>query len=416
MDNLSHSVAGLALGECIHRSLPPEADTASERVRHRLLLFAAWAASNFPDLDLVLTPLLPAPLGYLLHHRGHTHTFLYAIPQALLLWALVMLCWPAARRLTRRSRHARHGFIAAIGAGLVLHLLMDFLNSYGIHPFHPFDSQWLYGDLVFILEPVFWVAFGVPLALTAPGRALRAALLVLLAGVPLFFTLRGFLSWGSFAFLMLCGATGALAARRAAPRSVRALAAAFLIGIGFVLVQAAASREARRVVTETLQREAPAERVLDVSMTAFPANPLCWNFVAIASDEAGGSYALRGGTVSALPALFAVGACPPGLSAAGRGDRRAVAPLFERRGDLHMLRALKEGNCHVEAWLRFARMPWVNDETATDLRYGMTGNFSTLRLADFRQRECAQGVPGWDFPRADLLAPPAPRSGPSRGQ
>jgi sec-independent protein translocase protein TatC len=47
-------------------------------------------AGNFPDLDLVLTPLLPAPLGYLLHHRGHTHTVLYALPQMLLLAALMV--------------------------------------------------------------------------------------------------------------------------------------------------------------------------------------------------------------------------------------------------------------------------------------------------------------------------------------
>ena len=54
------------------------------------MLATCALAGNFPDLDLVLTPLLPAPLGYLLHHRGHTHTVLYAFPQAMLLAALSM--------------------------------------------------------------------------------------------------------------------------------------------------------------------------------------------------------------------------------------------------------------------------------------------------------------------------------------
>ena len=90
---------GLGIGELVQRSLPAEPDEARQRTRHRLLLTACAAASNFPDLDLFLTKLLPAPLGYLLHHRGHTHTLLYALPQALLLLALLWALWPNARRL-----------------------------------------------------------------------------------------------------------------------------------------------------------------------------------------------------------------------------------------------------------------------------------------------------------------------------
>ena len=101
MDNLTHSLVGLALGELTHRLLPSAADPArgevDASVRRRLLLTGAALASSFPDLDLVLTGLAPAPLGYLLHHRGHTHTLLYALPQALLLLAMLWLCWPAAR-------------------------------------------------------------------------------------------------------------------------------------------------------------------------------------------------------------------------------------------------------------------------------------------------------------------------------
>jgi inner membrane protein len=41
---------------------------------------------------------------------------------------------------------------------------MDSLNVYGVHPLWPFDPNWYYGDLVFIVEPVFWIGFGVPLA------------------------------------------------------------------------------------------------------------------------------------------------------------------------------------------------------------------------------------------------------------
>jgi inner membrane protein len=165
MDNLSHSVVGLAVGELVHRSLSQEIDTSRQCKRRRLLLFSCWSASNFPDLDYFLTPLLPAPLGYLLHHRGHTHTLIYAIPQAVLLAAMIWLFWPAARKVLKESGTARRGVAITLTLGFALHLLMDYLNSYGIHPFHPFDSRWLYGDMVFILEPMFWILFGVPLVM-----------------------------------------------------------------------------------------------------------------------------------------------------------------------------------------------------------------------------------------------------------
>ncbi len=113
MDNLTHSLVGLALGELTHRLLPAEPDAPRASTRRRLLLTGAALASNFPDLDLVLTALAPAPLGYLLHHRGHTHTLLYALPQALVLLAALWLCWPAARALLRTSAPARHGLLAA---------------------------------------------------------------------------------------------------------------------------------------------------------------------------------------------------------------------------------------------------------------------------------------------------------------
>src|ERR1700694_4917549 len=165
MDNLRHCVVGLAAGELIHRSLPSELDAECHRLRRHLLLVSCWLASNFPDLDIVLTPLLPARLGYLLHRRGHTHTLLYALPQALLIWAMIWLFWPSARRLLKANSVARKGFVLTLIVGFGLHMLMDYLNSYGIHPFHPYDSRWLFGDIVFILDLVFWITFGIPMAL-----------------------------------------------------------------------------------------------------------------------------------------------------------------------------------------------------------------------------------------------------------
>lgn len=411
MDNLSHSVVGLAVGELIHRSLPPEDDAGRQRIRRRLLLIAGWAASNFPDLDLFLTPLLPAPLGYLLHHRGHTHTLLYAIPQAVLLWAALWL-WPSARRLMKDSANARGGVIAATVLGLTLHMLMDFLNSYGIHPFHPFDSRWLFGDMVFILEPYFWIAFGVPLAMMVRNRFVKLILLALLAGVPAYFTAQGYLPRGSLGALALVGLAIGIVQQGAGVHGRQALIVALCLSIGFIGMQGIASSQARMTVFETLQRNDPASRVLDAAMTSFPTNPLCWNFVSVQIKEDAGTYTLRRGMVSVAPDIMPVTACPSRFSTiplqADAGP--AIAFLSVEHDSLAALRRLKRENCHFEAWMRFARAPLLDGDKASDMRFGWRpgDNFTDIHPGDFRGRECSRFIPGWDFPRADLLFPQVP--------
>ena len=411
MDNLSHSVVGLATGEFIHRSLRQESDINRQQARRYLLLISCWAASNFPDLDIFFTQFLPAPLGYLLHHRGHTHTLLYAIPQAILLWAVICLCWPSARKLLKESTSARTGFIISLGLGFTLHILMDYLNSYGIHPFHPFDSRWLYGDMVFILEPFFWIVFGVPMAMMVQRLVLKILLIGLLAGVPLFFTVRGFLPWGSLAVLMLLAiAIGALQ-HRAGMRGKSALVLAFGLSIGFVGMQDLASSKAKRIVSNALYKKDPATQVLDISMSSFPANPLCWAFVSIESNEDAGTYRLRRGILSLASAILPATECPASLSE--RPFQKSMTPTIvfssAYQGSLDALRALKNENCYFEAWLRFARAPSLDGTKALDIRFGSDpeGNFTAINLADFEKQTCSHFIPDWDFPRSDLVTPRA---------
>jgi inner membrane protein len=411
MDNLSHSVVGLATGEFIHRSLPSEPDAQRHSLRRRLLLVSCAIASNFPDLDIVLTPLLPAPLGYLLHHRGHTHTLLYSLPQALLVWALICLFWPSARRLIKESANARKGLILSLGLGFGLHLLMDYLNSYGIHPFHPYDSRWFFGDMVYILEPIFWVAFGVTLSMMVSRGWLRGLFIATLMGIPLFFTINGFLLWSSLVSLIVLAIAVGAVQHKAHGRSRAALILAAVISIGFIGIQSFASAQARSMVAQRLTGKDPKSRILDLAMTPFPTNPLCWTFVSIESNADADTYRLRRGLLSLAPEILPVTACPASLSERPNQNEvlPAIAFLFEREGDLYTLRMLKNRNCHFEAWLRFARAPLLIADQASDLRFASSprGNFTTINLAEFENRECPRYVPAWDFPRRDLLTPPA---------
>jgi inner membrane protein len=315
---------------------------------------------------------------------------------------------PASRTLFRQSKAARLGMVLSIVIGLVLHMAMDYLNSYGIHPFHPFDSRWFYGDMVFILEPVFWVAFGIPLIMMIPKRWFRWLLLAILPGFLLYFTIGGYLLWPSFAALLLLGLVLAVLQKPAQTQGIRALLAAFAVGFCFIAVQAMASRDARETLARILENRHADRTVLDAALTPFPSNPLCWTFVSIESNESAGTYHLRKGLLSLAPEALPVAACPASLLAAPVGAQASREAVFleHYEGSLQALRSLKEENCRVRAWLRFARAPQLERGTASDMRFSFRSgdNFTTMHLSDTGEDICGAYVPPWDFPREDLLS------------
>lgn len=414
MDNITHSLTGLAVGELIHRSLPTEPDDVRNRLRRKLVLVTCFLASNFPDLDLFLTSLLPPPLGYLLHHRGHTHTLLYLLPQAILLLAVVWCLSPSARTALRQSAVVRKATFLSILLGFSLHLAMDYLNSYGIHPFHPIDSRWFYGDMVFIVEPYFWMTFGIPLAMTCKPRWMKTGLAVLLLGIPLYFMIGGYLAPISYGVLALIAVTLGRAQVKAGERGIGALVAAAVLAFVFVSVQSYSSWHAKRAVSSAARARDAVKtsdepgRVLDSAMSPFPTNPFCWLFVTVEMNEQKGTYGSRRGILSLAPAFLKASECPAGLW--GHNEQIEVTPAVvyfsEQHAAIGHLRHLAQTNCYFKAWLRFARVPWISENEAVDLRFSMRrpdANFTTMKINDHESRECPSPVPGWAFPREDLL-------------
>jgi inner membrane protein len=101
------------------------------------------------------------------------------------------------------------------------------------------------------------------------------------------------------------------------------------------------------------------------------------------------------------------------MSGAGPGPGTAAAGVMLAstwQGSLATLHTLAKNDCHVNAWLRFARMPAVDAEVASDLRFSATprGNFTTMEVAadgPGAARAPCGNVPQWGYPRADLLGP-----------
>ena len=183
MDNLTHTLIGVLVGETVHTVAPSNASGLTESQRRNLFLPVMVVGSNLPDLDFLYSTFSGNKLDYLLEHRGHSHTVVGAVLTALLLLAACELWMRIAKRTPTRGD--RRWLAVAALLGPLLHIAMDGTNSYGVHPFWPVHNGWLYGDAVFIVEPALWIA-AAPLTFrlrTVVARVLVA--LVLFAGIAL---------------------------------------------------------------------------------------------------------------------------------------------------------------------------------------------------------------------------------------
>jgi len=146
LDNLCHTLAGAAIGE------------AGLKGRTRFGNPALIIAANLPDVDVLVFLTGTPPVAF---RRGWTHGVL---AQALLPLALaaILLAWDRWRpRPDTAGPPARAGMLIAIGyIGVLSHVLLDYLNNYGVRLLMPFSSRWFYGDTLFIVDIWLWLILG----------------------------------------------------------------------------------------------------------------------------------------------------------------------------------------------------------------------------------------------------------------
>src|SRR5690606_11812657 len=82
LDNLTHSLAGLIMGDAAVAWRERAGPALTPRQRGAVVTTAVLA-NNLPDFDFVYVGITSGQLGYLLHHRGHTHTLPAVVPLAL---------------------------------------------------------------------------------------------------------------------------------------------------------------------------------------------------------------------------------------------------------------------------------------------------------------------------------------------
>lgn len=183
MDNLTHSLVGLASAKAGLERLSPYATTV------------CVVSANVADADFVV--LFTGDRWTLLqHHRGITHSMVGTIAVGLLVPLLAFAIERLIVKVRKRSPQIRLGGLLI--ASLIVsatHPILDWTNNYGVRPLLPWSGRWFYGDLVFIFDPYVWLALGsVVFLLTSTSRAKTLGWALLGLAVLLFLGLAGWRS------------------------------------------------------------------------------------------------------------------------------------------------------------------------------------------------------------------------------
>ena len=154
MDNLTHSLAGWALGQ------------AGLKSQTRKGLVALILGANMPDIDVFLGWVPWEPLAM---HRGFTHSLVGGVvvmPPILagLLWLLDR--WQVSRGATFKSGlPMRWRWLLALSyIGAISHPLLDVLTTYSVQLLSPFSNDWYHSDGLFIIDIWIWLLLGCSIA------------------------------------------------------------------------------------------------------------------------------------------------------------------------------------------------------------------------------------------------------------
>ncbi len=115
-------------------------------------------ANNLPDIDVGVFATNTLAMSF---RRGWTHGVL---AQLLLPIALTgaMLIYDRYRTKTSADDRADATQLLLLSyIGVLLHVFMDWTNSYGVRLLMPFSDRWFYGDALYIVDPWLYLLLGI---------------------------------------------------------------------------------------------------------------------------------------------------------------------------------------------------------------------------------------------------------------
>ncbi len=147
MDNLCHSLVGAAIGK------------AGLARRTTLGMSTLVLANNLPDIDVAVFATNTLAMSF---RRGWTHGVLAQATLPIVL-AGAMLAYDRLvlqRRAQAPPPAVARELLLLSYVGVLLHVFMDLMNSYGIRLLMPWSERWFYGDALFIVDPWLYLALG----------------------------------------------------------------------------------------------------------------------------------------------------------------------------------------------------------------------------------------------------------------
>jgi inner membrane protein len=192
MDNVTHTLTGIALGQ------------AGLKGKTRFAILALIIGSNLPDIDVIAVA--GGKLNYLKYHRGITHSLLgLTVLSAILTTLIYAFGRRASPRKNTPNLNLKWLFVVCWIA-TSCHVLMDYTNQYGVRPFLPFSGRWVALDIMPIVGPyvllLLFLGLGIPAVLRLvseevgarknddSSRAIRAGALFSLCGILVVWGLR----------------------------------------------------------------------------------------------------------------------------------------------------------------------------------------------------------------------------------
>lgn len=399
MDNISHSLVGLAVGQAATRLCATRSQAQAEKLRVPLLL-TSLVGANFPDIDFLYVGITPGKLGYFLHHRGHSHTLIAAIPEAF--FVLLLIKAFLSRFKFSKTDWAWLGATALLGPAL--HIGMDYWNSYGVHPFWPFDSRWRYGDMIFILEPWIWVTLLPFLIYESISIVTKVFFSILFATAIGLCAFAGYVPWQMVLVVTLWGLSILSLVRKCGSGARIFLTTAALACL--LILFSTVSQQVKIDLTQWIHERFPRSEIQDIALTPLPANPFCWNVHTLElSDE---HYITRQGTVAAFSRFLGAAQCPKihklrststsiPLIPVPAPPRPEVLWTGQFEAPLRELHELINQSCTARAFLRFSRIPiWAKTTDGAVILKDSRFDFTEVRIE--KNEKCPDHVPNWTTP------------------
>lgn len=146
MDTITHGIAGALIGKAVFRG--EDLSAAHAMNRGRLITWSVMLGSIFPDSDVLRDIFSSDKLLLITWHRSITHS-LVMLPVWALLLALFTRAFASWRKWQAPSFAALVGFY---GAGILSHILLDLVTTFGTMIWSPFEWSRPAWDLIFIVD------------------------------------------------------------------------------------------------------------------------------------------------------------------------------------------------------------------------------------------------------------------------